>query len=224
MSQRPDQLAPLECIEISPPGGGRSSVIWLHGLGADGHDFEPIVPQLGLPQTRFIFPHAPIRPVTLNGGMKMRAWYDILSLDRDEQDLVGIRESAQQVEALIQRELERGRKADEIILAGFSQGGAMALHVGLRFAAPLAGVLALSCYLPVGSTFDEERPEANKAVPILMAHGRFDPVVPTSLGEESRDFLKEKGHGVQWLSYPIGHGVSPEEIVAVGRWMGLRLP
>lgn len=211
----------LACVETATGPAPERAVIWLHGLGADGHDFEPIVPELGLRQAvRFIFPHAPVRPVTLNQGYRMRAWYDITGLDRRSlQDEAGIRQSARQVEALIAREGERGIAPGRIVLAGFSQGGAIALHTGLRQEVPLAGVMALSTYLPLETQFVAERATASQAVPVFMAHGTADPVLACTLGEHSRDLLESLGYAVEWHAYPMAHQVCLEEIRAVSAWL-----
>jgi phospholipase/carboxylesterase len=197
----------------------QGSVIWLHGLGADGHDFEPIVPELRLPEElalRFVFPHAPMRPVTINGGMKMRAWFDILSLDRDGlADEAGVRESTAILEALIQREIERGIDASNIVIAGFSQGGAIAMHAALRSKQKLAGLMALSTYLPLASELGDDVVK----LPIFMAHGTFDPVLPMALGRESADLLLAKGLDVEWHDYPMAHAVCAEEIEDIRRWL-----
>jgi phospholipase/carboxylesterase len=203
------------------------AVIWLHGLGADGHDFEPIVPELGLPvdlPLRFVFPHAPVRPVTLNGGMAMRAWYDIYSLDRSgPQDEAGIRDSADTLVALVEREKARGIDYDRIVVAGFSQGGAIALHAALRFPQRLAGLLALSTWLPLQATLDEEvtRNEASQPrdLPVFLAHGVLDPVLPINLGRESLSALKDLGFDVEWHEYPMAHGVCPDEIRHIREWL-----
>ena len=197
----------------------QGSVIWLHGLGADGHDFEPIVPELRLPEDlplRFVFPHAPMRPVTINGGMKMRAWFDILSLDRDGlADEAGVRESTATLEVLIQREIERGIDASNIVIAGFSQGGAIAMQAALRSKQKLAGLMALSTYLPLASELGDEVVK----LPIFMAHGTFDPVLPIALGRESADLLLAKGLDVEWHDYPMAHAVCAEEIDDIRRWL-----
>jgi phospholipase/carboxylesterase len=197
----------------------QGSVIWLHGLGADGHDFEPIVPELRLPEElalRFVFPHAPMRPVTINGGIKMRAWFDILSLDRDGlADEAGVRESTATLEALIQREIERGIDASNIVIAGFSQGGAIAMHAALRSKQKLAGLMALSTYLPLASELGDDIVK----LPIFMAHGTFDPVLPMALGRESADLLLAKGLDVEWHDYPMAHAVCAEEIEDIRRWL-----
>lgn len=212
----------LDYIETSwggePP---RLSIVWLHGLGADGHDFEPVVPELGLGfGARFIFPHAPVRPVTINGGMPMRAWFDILSFDRAaEWDEAGIRGSAAEVDALIDREIERGMPARRIVLAGFSQGGAIALHAGLRSRHRLAGLMALSSFLPMADRLAPEKGRANAATPILMAHGDADPVIGLDMAEESRRALEAEGYAVDWHVYPMPHAVCAEEIRDIAAWL-----
>lgn len=213
----------LDCIEIDPAGAASATVIWLHGLGADGHDFVPIVPELGLPaghSLRFVFPNAPVQPVTINGGMAMRAWYDILGMNIvAREDAAGINASRTAVEALVARENARGIAADRIVLAGFSQGGAIALHTGLRHAARLAGIMALSTYLPLRDTLGREATPANRRVPIFMAHGTSDPVLPVQLGETSRDLLAAADYKVAWHSYNMQHQVCMDEINAVGVWL-----
>ncbi len=217
----------LECVVVDwgveegqQPDG---VVVWLHGLGADGHDFEPIVPELGIsPElaVRFVFPHAPIRPVTLNGGATMRAWYDIKGMEfsRDE-DIEGINESRHAVEQILNAQVAAGVSPDSIVLAGFSQGGAMAYHVGLRYQECLAGIMVLSGYLLLENKLDSEASEVNQDTPILQCHGTFDPVVPISMGEAACDALGTRGYGVEWKSYPIQHGVAPDEIRDVGKWL-----
>lgn len=215
-----------DCVEIEL-GQPTASVIWLHGLGADGHDFEPIVPELGFSRDagiRFVFPHAPMRPVTINGGMTMRAWYDIKTFDREApQDEAGIRESALLLERLIERERQRGSDYGRIVVAGFSQGGAIALHTALRFPRRLAGLIALSTWLPLAQAFREEVAAAPEAaprdLPIFMAHGTFDPVLPVELGKTSRRVLEQAGFTVEWHEYPMAHAVCPEEILALRRWL-----
>jgi phospholipase/carboxylesterase len=211
----------LDSIEIDTGRSPELAVIWLHGLGADGHDFEPIVPELGLRiPVRFVFPHAPVRPVTINGGMAMRAWYDILGFSRTAaEDEVGIRASAAAVTELIDREVERGVPAARIVLAGFSQGGAIALHTALREPRALGGVLALSTYLPLAGTLAAERSAANARVPIFMAHGTVDNVLPLALGESARRALEALGYDVAWHVYPMPHSVCMEEISAIGAWL-----
>ena len=223
----PSPLDPvLESIEIATGPAPQLAVIWLHGLGADGHDFEPIVPELGLRfPVRFVFPHAPVRPVTINGGMAMRAWYDILGWGSNvREDSAGIRASAAALTRLIDREIERGIPADRVVLAGFSQGGAIALHTALREPRPLAGVLALSTYLPLADTLANERTSANAAVPILMVHGTADGVLPLALAESSRGALEALGYTVDWRTYPMAHTVCMEEISAIGAWLAARTP
>ena len=214
----------LEFLEIATGPSPRLTVIWLHGLGADGHDFEPIVPELGLTfAARFVFPHAPVRPVTINGGMAMRAWYDILGFDRNAaEDAAGIRASAAAVTELIDGEVERGIPADRIVLAGFSQGGAIALQTALREPRVLGGVLALSTYLPLASTLAAERNAANAGVPIFMAHGTADNVLPLALGESSRRALEALDYRVEWHAYPMAHSVCLEEIAEIGAWLTAR--
>jgi phospholipase/carboxylesterase len=210
-------------VEVEPRGQAKASVVLLHGLGADGHDFESIVPELGLSDShgvRFVFPHAPVRPVTVNGGYRMRAWYDIARLEKGApQDEAGIRESAATVERLLKREEERGVPASRVVLAGFSQGGAIALFAGLRHPARLAGIVALSTYLPLASTLAAEAHPANAAVPVFMAHGTFDPVVPMALGEESKRVILERGIPLEWHTYPMAHSVSAEEIAELREFL-----
>lgn len=213
---------PLEAVEIETAASPDASVIWLHGLGADGHDFEPVVPELRLPPTlrlRFVFPHAPVRPVTLNMGMRMRAWYDILQLGGGPEDEAGVRASQGMVEALIERERSRGVAARRIVLAGFSQGGAIALHTGLRHGQRLAGILALSTYLPLAGSLQAERSEANRDVPIFMAHGEFDDIIPITRAQQSRQALAAQGYALQWHSYPMPHSVCGEEIADIAAWL-----
>lgn len=227
----PDPELP-ECLTIETGDAPDAAVIWLHGLGADGHDFEPIVPELAFPSApamRFLFPHAPVRPVTVNGGMRMRAWYDILNFDAGgRQDEAGVRESAASLNALIARERERGIAAERIVLAGFSQGGAVALHTALRYREPLAGLMALSTYLPLASRLaDEIGDEASsqpRSLPIFMAHGQFDPVLPIDLGRESRRTLESAGFNVEWRDYPMAHAVCPDEIADIRSWLARVFP
>ena len=202
-------------IETGPRPVG--AVIWLHGLGADAHDFEPVVPMLGLGpdrQLRYIFPNAPVRPVTVNGGMPMRAWYDIASLGGTSagEDEPGIRSSAQAIESLIREQESAGLDPGRVLLAGFSQGGAMALHTGLRQSRRLAGILALSCYLPLSARLGVEMTAASREVPIFMAHGEADPVVPIGMGRASCELLLAAGCDLRWHSYPMMHAVIPEEL------------
>lgn len=214
---------PLTTVEIEPAGAVRSSVIWMHGLGADAHDFEPIVPELRLPKelgVRFVFPNAPIRPVTVNGGMRMRAWYDVLSMDLPRQeDPDGVYASEQAIYQLLEREKQRGVSADRIVLAGFSQGGAMALHAALRYPDRLAGILALSCYLPLAAKLNNDRRPANQQTPIFMAHGDYDSVIPLRYGQQSAELLKTLGYSVEWQDYSMGHEVCWEEIRDVANWL-----
>ena len=218
-------LLPHITIETAP--APTAAVIWLHGLGADGNDFAPLVPQLdlaGCQSIRFIFPHAPSMPVSINGGYVMPAWYDIRTPDLVRQeDATGIRRSAQQIEALIAQEVARGIKPGNIVLAGFSQGCAMALHTGLRHPARLAGIMALSGYLPLADTLACERSAANQDSPIFMAHGMADPVVVISRAEASRQALVKLGYPVQWLTYPMPHSVHPKEVDDIGRFLQLVL-
>jgi len=210
----------LDTIEVETGPAPRAAIIWLHGLGADGHDFEPIVPELSLPPSpavRFVFPHAPIQAVTINGGARMRAWYDIGHDGR--QDAAGIRASQSRVEALIARERGRGVAAHRIVLAGFSQGGAIALQTGLRHPDPLAGVLALSTYLPLADTLEKEASAAARDVPIFMAHGVEDPLIPLARAAQSRDRLSALGYRVEWHEYPMPHSVCAEEIRDIGVWL-----
>jgi phospholipase/carboxylesterase len=210
----------LETVEIAPRGSPELAVIWLHGLGADGHDFEPIVPELRLRRAvRFVFPHAPIRPVTINNGLEMRAWYDIAGFDFRAEDDLGIRASAAAVARLVDREVERGIPAERIVLAGFSQGGAIALQLTLREPRRLAGVLALSTYLPLAATLAGEKSAANAAVPIFMAHGEYDPVLPLQLADNSRRALEREGYAVDWHVYPMPHSVCAPEIAAIAAWL-----
>jgi phospholipase/carboxylesterase len=215
----------LETVEISSDDSPVASVIWLHGLGADGSDFAPIVPQLDLPvPTRFVFPHAPVRAITVNMGIRMRAWYDIFSMERtDVEDDGGIYASALAVGALIEREIERGAASEKVVLAGFSQGGAIALHTALRYPQRLAGVLALSTYLPLTWALNTERSAANVSMPIFMAHGIHDPVLPQSMGLKAKESLLQYGYEVEWRSYPMDHSVCAEEIADISDWLTTRL-
>ena len=212
----------LTTVEIEPQGAVRASVIWMHGLGADAHDFEPIVPELGLPAEwglRFVFPNAPLRPVTINGGMRMRAWYDVFSIDLPRQeDAEGVQNSAQAINALLEREQQRGVPAERIVLAGFSQGGAMALHTGLRYPQRLAGILALSCYLPLASRLPQERQPIQQNTALFMAHGDEDAVIPLRYGRQSADLLKNLGYPVEWRDYGMGHEVCWGEIRDIADW------
>jgi phospholipase/carboxylesterase len=220
--------AAADAIVMTPATPPTASVIWMHGLGADGTDFVPLVPQLQLPDTvapRFIFPNAPVRTVTVNNGMRMRAWYDIYSRGvRDREDAAGILESAALVHGLINRERAAGISAQRVVLAGFSQGGAVALQAGLRYSQSLAGILALSTYLPLAPTVAAEAAPANQSVPILMCHGREDPIVPLDLAEKSCDTLNDLGYHPRWLDYPMQHQVCAAEIVAISQWLVQVLP
>ena len=210
-----------ECVEVTTGENPVGSVIWLHGLGADGHDFEPIVPELRLPAElplRFVFPHAPVRPVTINGGMSMRAWYDIVSLDAEGRaDAEGVRESTALLEGLIRREISRGIDADKIVIAGFSMGGAIAINTALHTREQLAGLMALSTYLPLPSEVAASTGERN--LPVFMAHGSFDPMLPMQWGQASAEKLKETGFTVEWHDYPMAHAVCPEEIRDIRTWL-----
>ena len=216
-----------DAVIIEPKSSHKASVIWLHGLGADGHDFEPIVPELGLANDlgiRFIFPHAPILPVTINGGMSMRAWYDVKSPNlREQEDSESIAESSSLINNYIETEINAGISSKKIILAGFSQGGAISLHTGLRYPSPLAGLLALSTYLPLPDQLINEASDENKNIPIMMAHGTFDPVIPVEQGRHSYKALKEHGYSVEWNEYPMQHAVCIEEIITIGKWIAALL-
>ena len=217
----------LPTVEHETAPNPRYSVIWLHGLGADGNDFAPMVPDLvdrTWPAIRFIFPHAPVRPVTINNGASMRAWYDIAAFDLNaRQDETGMRNSVAAVEKLIAREHSRGVASEHIVLAGFSQGGAIALAAGLGHAEKLAGIIALSTYLPTYATLPGEHNAANATTPIFWGHGSADPVVALPRGVESRDQLIAQGYRVDWHTYPMGHSVCAEEIADLRTWLGLRL-
>ncbi len=213
---------PLETIEIATGPAPSASVIWMHGLGADGHDFEPIVPELGLPgilQVRFIFPNAPVRPVTLNMGMAMRAWYDIIEIGGGREDGEGLRASQAAIEQLIAAEVARGIPASRIVLAGFSQGGAVAFQTGLRHPQRLAGIMALSTYLPLAGTVEDERSAANRDLPVFMAHGSVDPVISISRAQQSRKMLEALGYPLEWHEYPMPHSVCPQEITDISDWL-----
>jgi phospholipase/carboxylesterase len=205
----------LETIEIETGANPGAAVIWLHGLGADGHDFEPIVPELRLPSTkpvRFIFPHAPERPVTINNGMRMRAWYDILQMGGGPEDEAGIRASQKLLEGLISIQKNKGIPARKIVLAGFSQGGAIVLQTALRHPERLAGVMALSTYLPLVSTLAKERNAMNADLPVFMAHGEYDNMIGIDRAMQTRETLEKLGYAVEWHDYPMPHSVCPEEI------------
>ena len=212
----------LAAIEMETAENPTASIIWLHGLGADGNDFAPIVPELRLPKAaiRFVFPHAPVRPVTINGGMRMRAWYDITDGANRREDERGVRASQVLIEALIGREKERGTKAGRLVLAGFSQGGAIALHTGLRHPERIAGIMALSTYVPVEEKLSAEASTANRDVPIFMGHGSDDPIIPLVRAEQSRNLLKSLGYPAEWHKYAMPHSVCPEELADIGTWLG----
>ncbi|MGA9332925.1 MAG: carboxylesterase [Rudaea sp.] len=218
---------PLPCVEIETAPNPKHAVIWLHGLGADGNDFAPIVPELvdrSWPALRFVFPHAPTRPITINGGMSMRAWYDISGLEIAQlQDERGIRASIGLLEELIEREAARGIAPENILLAGFSQGGAIVLAGGIRHTKRLAGMVALSTYLPMAEKTDAEAASENRNTPIFMAHGNLDPTISRALGELSRDYLQQRGYHIDWHAYPMAHQVCMEEIADLKRWIGARL-
>ena len=217
-----------DALEIETGRNPQAAVIWLHGLGADGHDFEPIVPELVRPAERalrFVFPHAPMRPVTLNAGYVMRAWYDIIALDRRAaEDESGIRASQALITELIRRENSRGITTERIVLAGFSQGGAMALFSGTRYPERLAGIIGLSCYQILAGRFAAERPPANQATPIFLAHGTQDPVVAPALGEAARRQLEAEGYTVEWHAYSMPHSVCPQEVADIAAWLRRVLP
>lgn len=216
-----------ESVVLDPPTPPDAAVIWLHGLGADGFDFVPIVEELRLPPTlavRFIFPHARQRPVTINGGFVMRAWYDITGLGPGSaEDQAGIRESAEVVRGYVEQENARGIASERIVIAGFSQGGAIAFQAALRHPQRLAGVMALSTYLPLRQTLAAEAAPANRDMPILMCHGLRDPMVPATLGTASRDLLQSLGYKVEWKDYPMEHQVCMEEVLDISKWLQARL-
>ena len=210
-----------ECVEVTTGGDPVGSVIWLHGLGADGHDFEPIVPELQLPADlplRFVFPHAPVRPVTINGGMHMRAWYDIVSLDAEGRaDADGVRESTALLEALVAREIERGIPEEKIIIAGFSMGGAIAINTALTTSRNFAGLMALSTYLPIPGEVDAST--SSRDLPVFMGHGTFDPMVMHQWGKATEQRLAEAGFSIAWHEYPMAHAVCPDEIRDIRAWL-----
>lgn len=216
----------LETIELQTRPNPTATVIWMHGLGADGNDFVSIVDELNLssaPAIRFVFPHAPMMPVTINNGYVMRAWYDVSFGDLEGRtkraDEKGVRQSQAQIGELIEREAQRNIPSRNIVLAGFSQGGAIALQTGLRYPEKLAGVMALSCYLPLHESFPAEASAANRKTPLLIAHGTEDPVVPYAMGKSSRDLLINAGYDVDWREYPMPHSVCLEEVRDIGAWL-----
>ena len=216
----------LETIEIETAPNPTATVIWMHGLGADGNDFAPMVPELRLgsaPAIRFVFPHAPMIPVTINNGYVMRAWYDVSYGDLEgksrQADEKGVRASQAEIEKLIAREVARGIRANKIVIAGFSQGGAIALHTGLRHAAPLAGIMALSTYLPAPHTLPAEAAPANRDIALFYAHGSDDQVIPIAMAETSRQTLSAAGYAVDWHEYPMQHSVCLEEIRDISAWL-----
>lgn len=219
-------LSTLDTVEHETGPSPQWAVLWLHGLGADGHDFAPVVPELvrqNWPALRFVFPHAPVRAVTINNGVRMRAWYDIRDMNLAHRaDEAGVDESVAQVEALIAREAARGVPPSRVLLAGFSQGGAIALAAALRREEPLAGVVGLSTYLPMAERLKKEVTASAPAQPVFMAHGQFDPVVPYAGGDLSAQTLRALGFAVQWHAYPMAHQVCAEEIRDLGEWMGKR--
>ena len=211
-----------DAIEIETGEHPRTSIIWLHGLGADGSDFVPVVRELVLPKApiRFVFPHAPVQPVTINGGMRMRAWYDITDGAIRREDERGVRASQKAIEDLIAREKRRGTEARRLVVAGFSQGGAIALQAGLRHPERIAGIMALSTYLPIADKLAGEASDINRDVPIFMAHGSQDPIIPLARAEQSRDFLQSLGYSPEWREYAMPHSVCLEEIGDIGAWLG----
>jgi len=210
-----------DAVEVTTGENPAGSIIWLHGLGADGHDFEAIVPELRLPaglSLRFVFPHAPVQPVTINGGMAMRSWYDILSFDSDGRaDRDGLLKSSALLEELIRLEIERGIEPDRIVIAGFSQGGAVAIHTALQTEHRIAGLMALSTYMALPE--DAQSAACRKDLPIFMAHGSFDPVLQIDWGRSSADKLTENGYTVDWHEYPMAHAVCPQEIADISQWL-----
>jgi phospholipase/carboxylesterase len=217
----------MERVVIETGENPTSAVIWLHGLGADGHDFEPIIPELGVDQIdpiRFIFPHAPTRPVTINNGMVMRAWYDILEVSIDRRiDETGIHQSAALIEELIAEQRALGIPDQRLILAGFSQGGAMAYHVGLAQDPPIGGILVLSAYLPIADSLLKGGGEGAGSTPLLCCHGQWDPVVPLTLGESSARQVEQAGWPLEWKTYPAAHSLHPDEVNDIGQWLRDRL-
>jgi phospholipase/carboxylesterase len=217
----------LETVEVETGPQPSAAVVWLHGLGADGHDFEPLVPELawpGAPAIRYVFPHAPVRPVTINGGMPMRAWYDIVSLTSGrDQDQSGIADSVNRAARLIRRETDRGIEPGRIVVAGFSQGGAIAVQLALRFPQTLAGLVALSTYLLMERRLASDAHDANRELPVFVGHGRQDPMVPCALGEQLARHLQGMGHAVEWHRYDMPHAVCPQEVSDLRAWLQSRL-
>jgi phospholipase/carboxylesterase len=213
----------LPCVEVGAENA-EFAIIWLHGLGADGHDFEGIVPELKLNLAiRYIFPHAPAMPVTINNGLVMPAWYDIKSSQIDQrEDEAGIRRSEKALIALVENEIQRGIPSENIILAGFSQGGAIALHTGLRYHKPLAGIMALSTYMPLTDTLDNEIHPANREIPILLTHGLYDTVIPIELAQQTNTTLQQFEYSPEFQTYPMEHSICPEEINDIKRWISAR--
>jgi phospholipase/carboxylesterase len=207
----------MDAIEIETGSPPQAAILWLHGLGADGHDFEPIVPELRLAKpVRFVFPHAPVRPVTINNGMAMRAWYDIFQFGPGREDDKGIRASQALIEKLIE---EQPVPPEKVVLAGFSQGGAIVLQTALRYPKKLAGVMALSTYLPLRATLEAEKNAANAGIPIFMAHGAYDEIIPIQRAQQSRDLLQQLQFPVEWHEYPMPHSVCGEEVRDISAWL-----
>ncbi|WP_417225133.1 alpha/beta hydrolase [Amphritea sp.] len=213
----------LSCVEVEPPQPPVASVIWLHGLGADGHDFEPVIPALKLPANlpvRFVFPNAPVQPVTVNGGWEMPAWYDILEMKLERKiDVDGLLQSVSQINRLIEREIARGIPANKIVLAGFSQGGAVAYHTALCFPQRLAGLLTLSTYVATAELIAQHRSTANQGIAIAIHHGTADDVVPMVLGQQANELLQQLDYKPQWHSWPVDHGLCVAEIESIGAWL-----
>ncbi len=215
-------MGDLETVVVEPEMEHTSTVVWLHGLGASGHDFEPVVPMLECPNTRFVFPHAPIMGVTINMGMEMPAWYDIKTLDweaPDREDETSIRSSAELIVELLEQEHERGIEYENIVLAGFSQGGALALHVGARFQKKLAGMMILSAYQVLAETYDEEASDANRETPILFGHGVYDDMVPVMMGRAALESMVDAGNPCEWNGYRMGHEVIMDELIRIKEWL-----
>jgi len=212
----------LQTVIVEPEMEHTSTVVWLHGLGASGHDFEPVVPMLECPNTRFVFPHAPIMGVTINMGMEMPAWYDIKTLDweaPDREDETSIRSSAKLIVELLEQEHERGIEYENIVLAGFSQGGALALHVGSRLQKKLAGMMILSAYQVLADTYDEEASDENRQTPILFGHGVYDDMVPVMMGRAALESMVEAGNPCEWNGYRMGHEVVMDELIRIKEWL-----